>query len=60
MRYIPKNGIIKNRKHNRTVPLCSEWDIYGRLSKAGIDEGEKRIKIFAFIEEVFEWEQFGK
>ena len=36
------------------VPV--ELDIYGRLSKADIDEGEDRIELFDYIEGAFEWE----
>lgn len=34
----------------------NKWDIYGRLSKADIDENENRIDLFNFLEGVFERE----
>ena len=33
-----------------------EYDIYGRLSEADIDEGENRYKFFEIITAMFEWE----
>jgi len=36
---------------SRHVP--EDYDIYGRLSNADIDEDEKRIKLFELIEGVF-------
>ncbi len=36
--------------------LPDKYDIYGRLSQADINEKEEHIKLFNFIEGVFEWE----
>ena len=36
--------------------VSAKLDIYGRLAKADIDEGENRIEFFDFLEAVFEWE----
>ena len=33
-----------------------KFDVYGRLSKADIDEDEGRIQFFNIMEDIFEWE----